>query len=62
MTAALLTNEPLNLLNLPRLADIATLSSLWLIMVLKLKSTVVAQPTGAVAHLHAAKIADNGTL
>ncbi len=59
MTAALLTDEPLTLRNLPRLADIATLSSLLTHHGVDIE--VNGSDTGnrgRVAHLHAAEIAD----
>ena len=49
MTAALLTNEPLTLLNLPQLADIATLSSLLAHHGVEIEVKVAARPIGAVA-------------
>ena len=59
MTAALLSDEPLTLRNLPRLADIATLSSLLIHhgVDIEVNGSGTAN-RGRVAHLHAAEIAD----
>ncbi len=59
MTAALLTDKPLTLRNLPQLADIATLSSLLTHhgVDIEVNGSGMAN-RGRVAHLHAAEIAD----